>query len=70
VAVLPCCHDARTCDTGGLLGFLPVPLAVDATRVARLRGAGYDVLTQTIPVAITPQNRLILGLPRIDSLSC
>ena len=22
VAVLPCCHDARTCDAGGLLGFL------------------------------------------------
>jgi len=64
VALLPCCHDARTCDTGGLLGFLPVPLAVDATRVARLRAAGYEVATQTIPDEITPHNRLILGLPR------
>jgi hypothetical protein len=64
VALLPCCHDASTCDTGGLLGFLPLPLAVDATRVARLRAAGYDVVTQTIPGEITPQNRLILGLPR------
>jgi hypothetical protein len=64
VALLPCCHDARTCDTGGLLGFLPIPLAVDATRVARLRAAGYDVVTQTIPEEITPHNRLILGLPR------
>ena len=63
VALLPCCHDAGTCDTGGLLGFLPVPLAVDATRVARLRAAGYDVATQTIPAEITPHNRLILGLP-------
>ena len=63
VALLPCCHDARTCDTGGLLGFLSLPLAVDATRVARLRAAGYDVLTQTIPAEITPENRLILGLP-------
>jgi len=63
LAVLPCCHDASTCDTGGLLGFLPVPLAVDATRVARLRAAGYDVITQTIPEEITPQNRLVLGLP-------
>ena len=63
VALLPCCHDARTCDTGGLLGFLPVPLAVDATRVARLRAAGYDVVTQAIPAAITPHNRLILGVP-------
>ena len=64
LALLPCCHDARTCDTGGLAGFLPVPLAVDATRVARLRAAGYDVVTQTIPEEITPHNRLILGVPR------
>jgi hypothetical protein len=64
VALLPCCHDARTCDTGGLLGFLPVALAVDATRVARLRAAAYDVVAQTIPAEITPHNRLILGLPR------
>jgi hypothetical protein len=64
VALLPCCHDARTCETGDLLGFLPVPLAVDATRVARLRSAGYEVVTQTIPAEITPHNRLILGVPR------
>ena len=64
LALLPCCHDARTCDTGGLAGFLPLPLAVDATRVARLRAAGYDVVTQTIPEEITPHNRLILGVPR------
>ena len=64
LALLPCCHDARTCDTGGLAGFLPVPLAVDATRVARLRSAGYDVVTQSIPETITPHNRLILAVPR------
>jgi len=64
VALLPCCHDAESCDDGGLLGFLPLPLAVDATRVARLRAAGYQVVTQTIPEEITPHNRLILGLPR------
>lgn len=64
VAVLPCCHDAETCDAGGLLGFLSLPLAVDATRVARLRAAGLDVHTQTIPAEITPHNRLILGAPR------
>lgn len=64
VALLPCCHEKARCDTGGLLGFLPIPLAIDATRVARLRAAGYDVVTQTIPEEITPENRLILGLPR------
>ncbi len=63
LAVLPCCHDARTCDAGGLLGFLPLPLAVDATRVARLRENGYEVITQVIPEAITPENRLLIGLP-------
>jgi hypothetical protein len=63
VALLPCCHDEDTCDTGGLTGFLPIPLAIDATRVARLRAAGYDVLTQTIPAEITPHNRLIIGSP-------
>jgi len=63
VAVLPCCHDAKTCDAGSLLGFLPLPLAVDATRVARLRAEGYEVTTQTIPEEITPHNRLIVGMP-------
>jgi len=69
VALLPCCHDASTCDTGGLRGFLSIPLAVDATRVARLRAAGYGVFTQTIPEEITPQNRLILGTPSLPGLS-
>lgn len=64
LALLPCCHDADACDTGGLLGFLPAPLAIDATRVARLRAAGYEVVTQSIPASITPHNRLILGRPR------
>jgi hypothetical protein len=63
VALLPCCHDEDACDTGGLLGFLPIPLAIDATRVARLRASGYEVLTQTIPAEITPHNRLIIGFP-------
>jgi hypothetical protein len=63
VAVLPCCHDAATCDAGGLLGFHSLPLAVDATRVARLRAPGLDVHPQTIPAEITPHNRLILAPP-------
>ncbi len=63
VAVLPCCHDAQTCDAGGLEGWLDLPLAVDTTRVARLRAAGYRVYTQRIPDAITPKNRLLLAEP-------
>ena len=62
VALLPCCHDADTCDDGGLGGWLPMDVAIDVTRAARLRAAGYRVSTQQIPSAITPKNRLLLGL--------
>lgn len=64
LALLPCCHDKETCDAGALGGWMDVSLAVDATRVARLRAAGYDVFTQSIPEAITPKNRLLLAAPR------
>jgi SAM-dependent methyltransferase len=63
VAVLPCCHDLDNADTGGLTGWLDGPLAVDAARVAWLRGAGYRVHTQTIPIEITPKNRLLIAVP-------
>jgi hypothetical protein len=63
VAVLPCCHDARACDTGGLEGWMDAALAIDATRAARLAAAGYRVRTQTIPSEISPKNRLLLGEP-------
>jgi hypothetical protein len=61
--LLPCCHDKETCDTGSLTGWMDVALAIDATRVGRLRSLGYEVWTQTIPDAITPKNRLILAAP-------
>lgn len=63
VAVLPCCHDLAQSDTGGLEGWMEGPLAVDATRAARLRARGYTVLTRTIPAEITPKNRLLMGHP-------
>ena len=61
VAVLPCCHDVETCDTGDLTGWMDPALAIDAVRVMRLRALGYRVRTQKIPEAITPKNRLILA---------
>jgi hypothetical protein len=67
LAVLPCCHDARAGDAGGLGGWLDAPLAIDATRVARVRAAGYAVLTQLIPAAITPRNRLLLAWPEAST---
>jgi hypothetical protein len=63
VAVLPCCHDKETCDTGQLEGWLDIPAAIDATRALMLRHAGYRVHTQHIPADITPKNRLLLGEP-------
>jgi methyltransferase family protein len=63
VALLPCCQDEETCDSGGLLGWLDVASAVDVTRAARLRAHGYAVHTQVIPNAITKKNRLLLAAP-------
>ncbi len=63
VVVLPCCQDEATSDLGGLGGWLDGPLAIDVTRVARLRAHGYSVHTQTIPGEITAKNRLLLAAP-------
>lgn len=61
VAVLPCCHVVAPSP---LAGWLDGPLAIDVARAQRLEAAGYAVYTQTIDAAITPKNRLLLGLPR------
>ena len=63
VAVLPCCHDHVHCESGDLEGWMPADLAIDATRAARLRQHGYRVWTKTIPVEVTPRNRLLIGVP-------
>jgi SAM-dependent methyltransferase len=63
VVVLPCCHDTGRNDTGRLEGWIDAALAIDVTRAAKLRAAGYAVTTQRIPEAITPKNRLLLGEP-------
>ena len=63
VAVLPCCHDFETCDSGTLSGWLDRALAIDVLRAVRLEQRGYRVWTQSIPADITPKNRLLLGAP-------
>jgi SAM-dependent methyltransferase len=63
VVVLPCCHEKATCDAGSVDGWVDAPLAIDVTRVARLRAHGYVVHTQLIPETITPKNRLIIAAP-------
>lgn len=66
VSVLPCCHDTKRSDTGGLSGWMDPALAIDATRALELRLRGYRVWTQIIPADITPKNRLLLAEPRLE----
>ncbi len=63
VAVMPCCHSVERCDRGELQGWLPAPLAIDATRAARMQRAGFRVRTMVIPDDITPENRVLLAAP-------
>lgn len=63
LAVLPCCHDVETCETGGLTGWVDTALAIDVVRAARLEARDYRVRTQRIPPEITPKNRLLLAEP-------
>ena len=63
MAVLPCCHDLDEQDDVGLSGWMEGTLAVDAARAGRLKAAGYEVVTKTIPADITPKNRLLVGWP-------
>ena len=65
LAVLPCCHDTKIGDLGGLGGWVDGPLAIDVTRAALLRAKGYCVITRTIPKEITPKNRLLMAHPKL-----
>jgi hypothetical protein len=61
LAVLPCCHDLSSCDTGDLSGWADGALAIDMTRAIRLRALGYQIWTMKIPEEITAKNRLLIG---------
>ena len=39
-------------------------VAIDIMRAVRLEQRGYRIWTQSIPAAVTPKNRLLLGAPR------
>ncbi len=64
VALLPCCH-AKACQPGppALGRALGVSMATDIHRTYRLEAAGYQTHWATVPKAITPKNRVILGWP-------
>ncbi len=63
LAVLPCCHNLKTCSAGNLTNWMDGPLAIDAVRAMGLASRGYAITTQKIPNTITPKNRLLMGHP-------
>jgi hypothetical protein len=63
VGVLPCCHELARSEASALTGWVDGAMAMDIRRAVRLEQCGYRVWTQTIPDAITPKNRLLLGAP-------
>ncbi len=65
VAVLPCCHNLKNADLGGLDGWMDGSLAMDSARAFRLRSQGYRVFTHLIPSDISPKNRLLMAEPDI-----
>ena len=65
LAVLPCCHETKMSDQGGLGGWVDGPLAIDVTRAGLLRAKEYTVITRTIPEEITPKNRLLMAHPAL-----
>ncbi len=62
VAVLPCCHVVDSHHA--LVAWMDPALCVDVDRGQRLVAAGYEVRAQLIPEAITPKNRLLIGVPK------
>jgi hypothetical protein len=56
-------QDLALSQSGSLSGWMDESLAVDVMRAVRLEQRGYRIWTQTIPAAITPKNRLLMGEP-------
>jgi len=65
VAVLPCCYPKRSCNAPKALQLeFGHERAFDIDRTYRLENAGYYVRWSTIPVEITPMNRILMGMRR------
>ncbi len=65
LAVMPCCyHGASVRGPAVLRRELGRDLAIDVHRTIRLEEAGRRVEWAAIPRAISPKNRILLGLPR------
>lgn len=62
VAVMPCCYrSARRRGPAGVVDALGTRTAIDVHRSYRLDDAGLQVDWTSIPEAITPMNRILIG---------
>jgi hypothetical protein len=65
LAVLPCCRaNAKNTAPQGLRQALGEDVAYDVERTYALERGGLRVRWRTIPEAITPMNRVLIGVPR------
>ena len=64
VAVMPCCRaHAKSPAPMGLRAALGEDVAYDVDRTYALEARGYGVRWREIPAAITPMNRVLIGVP-------
>lgn len=62
IAILPCCYPRAACSAPqSLQTQFGLETAFDIDRTYRLEAAGYRVRWGTIPVEITPMNRIVYG---------
>ena len=65
LAVMPCCRaNARNDAPEGLRQALGEDVAYDVERTYALERAGVRVRWREVPAAITPMNRVLIGVPR------
>ena len=63
--VMPCCRThAVSRAPRGLQAALGADVAYDVQRTYALEARGYDVRWREIPAAITPMNRVLIGVPK------
>ena len=68
VAILPCCYPKSACEAPqSLVKALGLKMAFDVDRTYRLESADYLVRWTSIPVTITPMNRIICARKRVSS---
>jgi hypothetical protein len=67
VAAMPCCYGkALPARVGGLSQPFGREAAIDISRSYKLADAGYQVDWGSIPSAITPKNRVLIGWNRAE----